>query len=682
MSVATADTRFAVPAVQFFGGSNGDGYFTLDDSFINSYKGKKPKFGYNGLGEFVYNRTYSRIKSDGSKEDAIDTFRRVVEGCYEIQRRYCNMLHISWTRSRAQASAQEMFQRIWDFKFLPPGRSLWTMGTDFMFKRGSACLLNCSFVSTANIDSDPSYPFEFLTDMSMLGSGVGFDTRGANKLAINKPSSHKRTFVIPDSREGWAESVGTLIRSYTCCSSYGTIDFDYSGIRPAGSPIKGFGGEASGSRILIGLHEAIRELLNEIASRSNNKMTSVDIVDIMNMIGKCVVAGNVRRSSELAVGNADDINFIEMKDYNKYPKQVESHRWASNNSVLTKVGSDYSELAKRTAINGEPGYIWIDNMRNYGRMIDGRQPGIDSRVMGTNPCGEVSLEDSEMCNLVEVFPANHDSIEDYYRTLKFAYLFGKTVTLLPTHRRKTNSVMQRNRRIGLSHSGVIQAFNKFGRRTVLEEFCNKGYDEVCKWDNIYSEWLCCSKSIKKTSLKPSGSVSLLTGSTAGIHATLAPSRAYWRRVRIATTSDLLPSLRAAGYHIEQDERDQYTSIVKFGISEPDVPSIDELSIWEQVENCISYQGYWSDNQVSCTIHFHKDEQKEITKVLNIFDDRLKSISFLPHNEHGYSQPPYEAATVDEVNKYNASLKLLYFNSSTDADGAATKFCDGQTCSIL
>lgn len=711
------------------GNGNGNGAstpFKLEDDFIAQFEGRKPNFGFNGLGEFVFSRTYTRVKPDGIKESCIEAFRRVVEGTYEIQRQHCSKQHIPWTRTKAQASAQEMFQRMWDFKFLPPGRGLWAMGTPFMWERGSAALNNCGFVSTKNIDKDPAEPFHFMIDMSMLGVGVGFDTRGAGKLAIRAPRPTTTLFNIPDSREGWADSVKMLLESYTIHPEYGYVKFNYDDIRPAGTPINGFGGKASGPGILVRLHDMLRELLEMIAVRADNTLSSVDIVDIMNMIGKCVVAGNVRRTAEIAFGEVDDIDYREMKNplkgllpeervefnqvtnalylaeqYTARPSdfngcgidgvrlaeaiykwnQLNSHRWASNNSVMSEVGMDYRPLAASTAENGEPGYLWLDNIRNYGRMIDGPQPGIDRRAMGSNPCVEQTLESNELCCLVETFPVHHDDAEDYKRTLKFAYLYGKTVTLLPTHNAKTNAVMQRNRRIGLSQSGIIQAFKKFGYRQVLSNFCDQGYKEISRWDDIYSEWLCVGRSIKKTSVKPSGTVSLVAGTTAGIHYTIAPTRAYWRNVRVSNDDPLLGVLRQAGYHIEPDVKDNRTSVVRFGVHVPDVETVGEISIWEQVKNAADYQRYWADNQVSCTVQFKPEEGPVIAKVLSAFEDHLKGISFLPLENHGYPQAPYQAATPEEVEAYLARLGPLDFSHCLSEDAEATKFCDGDKCTV-
>lgn len=736
MSVKLKETTKTAPdeipnvAETYFGHirhTNGEESFKLDAAFLASYARKKPNFGFNGLGEFVFYRTYSRLKSDGTKESFLDTLRRVVEGCYEIQRRHCSKIHIPWSHSKAQASAQEMFIRMWDFKFLPPGRGLWMMGTEFMWERGSAALNNCAFVSTDDqIEADPAEPFCFLMDMSMLGVGVGFDTKGANKILINEPEHRKLKYTIHDSREGWVDSVRVLIWSYTKKHMTGFVDFDYSEIRQPGSDIKGFGGKASGPSILKELHELIREHLDR---RINQTLSSVDITDLMNYIGRCVVAGNVRRTAEIAFGEPDDHAYCSMKnaldsleesDYTNFytvtgklygqnrnkatledfkddngqlviPEErlipaietwnaMNHHRWASNNSIFAYIGMDYKAIGRQIASNGEPGLMWLDNMRDYGRMIDGKQPGIDGRVKGGNPCLEQSLESYELCNLVETFPANHEDADDYMRTLKFAYLYAKTVTLLPTHNPRTNQVTLRNRRIGLSQSGIVQAFAKFGHRVVLKDFCDTGYNEIKRWDEIYSEWLCVQHSIKVTSVKPSGTVSLVAGATPGIHYPEAST--YWRRVRLSIDSPLVKILSDAGFHIEPDFKDKdRTVVVKFGVSDERVKPVSKVSMWEQMVNVVDYQRYWADNQVSCTVKFNPAEANEIAHLLETFEDQLKGISFLPISNHGYVQAPYEACTPEEVAEYNSKIVSTDYTDFIGHDAEGAKFCDSDKCVI-
>jgi len=698
------------------------GHFKLNADFLRSYAGTKPKFGFNGLGEFVFYRTYSRVKKDGAKETFLDMAIRVIEGCYEIQRLHCKKFHIPFDLDKAQKSAQEMFQRMWEFKFLPPGRGLWMMGTDFMWEKGSASLNNCAFVSTDDkIEADPAEPFCFLMDMSLLGVGVGFDTKGAGKVRIKRPDDIIKPYMISDSREGWVDSVRSLIHSFTTTNNEGSLEFDYSLIRPANAIIKGFGGKAAGPGILQELHELIK---NHLTRRIGSTLSSVDITDIMNYIGRCVVAGNVRRTAEIAFGDADDFAYSSMKnpiatlnkdevgkfyectqkiyssmrseatleDFNGsgIPEErlvpaietwnaLNHHRWASNNSVFANVGMNYDKIGEQIAANGEPGLIWLDNIRDYGRMIDGRQPGIDGRVMGTNPCCEQSLESYELCCLCETFPANHENVDDYMRTLKFAYLYAKTVTLLPTHNARTNHVMLRNRRIGLSQSGIVQAFAKFGRRKMLTEFCDAGFQEIKRWDSIYADWLCIQKSIKVTSVKPSGSVSLLAGATPGIHYPEAGT--YWRTVRVAKDSVLVKILSDAGYRIEPSITDKdRTVVVYFGVTDERVQAVDEAGIWQQMANATDYQRYWADNQVSCTIKFKQNEAKEISKVLEVYEDQTKGISFLPHTGHNYPQAPYIPCTKEEVDEYNKGIKDADYSEFIN-EALGSKFCDGDSCEL-
>ena len=267
----------------------------------------------------------------------------------------------------------------------------------------------------------------------MLGVGVGFDTKGAGEVLI-KGVDKKRdstTFEIPDTREGWVESLQHLLESYF----HGTqaVEFDYSKIRALGEPIKGFGGVSSGPEPLEEVHEDIRKVLE---GNAGNPITITTIVDIMNLIGKCVVAGNVRRTAEIVFGDPDNEEYLDLKNYKVNPHR-DQFGWTSNNSVFAKLGMDYTEIAKRIVDNGEPGLAWLDNMREYSRMKNGGD-NKDHRVMGGNPCLEQSLESYELCCLVETFPNNHDSLEDYQRTLKYAYLYAKSVTLGRTHWSDTN----------------------------------------------------------------------------------------------------------------------------------------------------------------------------------------------------------------------------------------------------
>lgn len=970
--------------------------FQLPETFLKPYKNKQPDWG--PLGYFTYKRTYARqIPEEGRTEEYWETCRRVVNGSFSIQENHCKRNHLPWDERKAQRTAKRMFELMWGFRFLPPGRGMWAMGTNMVEQKGSAALNNCAYVSTANIENELSKPFRFVMDMSMLGVGCGFGTEGAGTMIIpERPPvlDGGITIVIEDTREAWVDALGQMIDS--CLKGLPVPSFNYNRIRSAGEPIKTFGGTASGPAPL-------KELLDDInllfIANAGKEITSTIIVDIMNMIGRCVVAGNVRRSAEIALGDADDHDFALLK---QDKEKLNAYRWCSNNSIRADIGMDYSWHASLTATNGEPGFFWPKNAQAYGRMKD-PMDWTDREAVGTNPCqpawatvltlkgiqtiadinvsdliwsgkewttvinkwptgiknvyryhtragsfngtenhrivshgdkievdqaesidtsqcviecdgsdveftqtivdglvlgdgtvhkasnnlvllcigqddqdyfednlagfldehrsgihkghyeiktkiqhwelphtydriipdryfyatpqivasflrglytangsvvdkrvtlkasshklicqvqemlsslgirsyyttnkqtvvefenresydlnistdrdkfynmigfvqkykmdklrsvidnintskyacsrpktsyeiiskellsqeevfdltvddpdhtywtggllvsncSEQTLHNYELCTLVETFPARHENLDEYLETLKIAYLYAKTVTLVPTHWSETNSVMARNRRIGLSQSGIIKAFGKHGRRAMME-WCDKGYEFISGLDIQYSNWLGVSKSIKKTSVKPSGTISLLPGEPPGIH--YPHSEFYIRRIRVGVHSPLSSAAAAAGYHVEPAVgQEASTVVVSFPVKEEFFRrGKDDVSIWEQVANAVAYQKFWADNQVSVTVTFKPEEQDDIKHVLELYEDSLKGISFLPLSEHGYVQAPYEEITEEQYNDMTACLDARALVVEGVLDTVSPKFCDGDSCEI-
>ncbi len=592
--------------------------FRLSDDFIESYRSKKAPFGYtdaggNSLGEITFLRTYSRLKDDGTKETWTDVCERVINGMYSLQKDHCKKNRLPWNDAKAQASAKEAFDRLFNLKWTPPGRGLWVMGTNIVnVQKNSAALQNCAFVSTAEMTKyNPAKPFGFLMEASMLGVGVGFDDKGADKdFVIYEPNKAEVTEVIEDSREGWRDSTVSLINSYLR-PDQNLISFDYSQIRPLGTPIKTFGGTASGPDPLIKLHNAIRNIFK---NRNGQKLTRKDIADIGNLIGVCVVSGNVRRSAELLIGRIDDQDFLNLKnaeifpERNSYDPENPGWGWMSNNSVETSVGQDLSPIVDGIARNGEPGVIWLDVSRKYGRLSDPAN-NKDWRVAGYNPCAEQSLESYECCTLVETYLNRHENLEDYKRTLKFAYLYAKTVTLLPTHWEETNAIMQRNRRIGTSMSGVANFADRLGL-PVLREWMDTGYNTVKSYDVTYSEWLGIRESIKMTTVKPSGTVSILAGESPGVHWT--PGGKYFlRAIRFSNEDPMLPLFKMANYRVEPaSESPDTTSVVFFPIKSDAERAERDVTIFEKMSLAAVAQRYWSDNSVSVTISFDPETESD------------------------------------------------------------------------
>jgi len=1096
--------------------------FKLSDNFIEKYKDKKPPFGYNGLGELVYVRTYSRIKKDGKNEQWWETIRRVVEGIYNIQKEHIDHGNLGWNAMKAQKSAQEMYDLIFNIKFLPSGRALWALGSDvitekklsealyncfggeelfltkngyikfseankeeniltvngqwvkseiknfgkqkivelhlsragnkkiikttedhlwfanyewnikrkhgyqllktselkegmrlkyqfantsssvripspqgiqhgFMFGDGTKnridlqkgkdesiikyfgenrifekdgfyqitdlpehykelpmkrwdkkyilgflmgyfaaegsinngeisissskkenlefykemaetcgigsyairmssnssnykedrelyqmtlipstlwkdffilekhinsfdidknlyywtvekmvntnieedvycavvsekeCFVltdgilthNCTFISTENLKDDVSMPFKYAMDMLMCGVGVGFDIRGAKTVTIKKRSEKIEEYLIPDTREGWVESVGKVIMSFF---GQPTPILDYSIIRPQGEPIKTFGGVASGSKPLEELHLSIIDILS---SHEGEEISQRIIVDIFNLIGKAVIAGNVRRSAEIALGFNDE-EFLNLKNYN-INKERESFGWASNNSVFADIGMDYKNISERIKDNAEPGLVWLSNAQKFGRMNENECNNTDFRIMGFNPCfsyesllltengykeigsldgktvniidaegnvqeakifktgqkntislnlsnkqkiictpdhvlktldgdfeakdtfgkqlypflknrkllcekeindllskapyvqsinnngeidvydfsipnlhwgvingfvvhncGEIGLESAELCNLVEIFPYRNGSKEEFLRTLKYAYLFAKSITLIETSWVESNRVMMRNRRLGISVTGIAQFISN---RSVndLKDWLETGYNTVKNYDNIYSEWFAIPKSIKLTTTKPSGTLSLLGGATPGLH--YPESTYYIRRVRLANNSPLIKVLTKAKYKIEPAiGQEDSTVVIEFPIFVGEnVRTLENVSMWEQLALASFLQKYWSDNAVSVTVSFDPEtEGKDLERALDFYQYQLKGVSFLPKLKNGsYAQMPYEKIDKETYEEMVSKLKPLDFSCMRESEEAEVeKYCSNDGCSLF
>jgi len=663
--------------------------FRLSDDFVARYIDRHVPWGFpcgggNSLGELQFLSKYSALKPDGTKERWYEACRRVVEGFYTILKDHCTRNRTPWNHAKAQRAAEDAYDRMFHFKWLPPGRGLQHMGRPFIYQHGSAALQNCAFLSTEHLGPrNATQPFVRLMEMSMLGIGVGFDTLGAGKLQVHDPEGDVEIWTVGDSREGWCDSTERLLRSYLLPNQR-PVEFDYSEVREAGQPIRGLGGVASGPGPLREQHDTLRRLLKGWVGQW---LTSSDIVDLMNVIGKGVVSGNVRRSSELALGDPDDFEFLNLKNWEINPERMAPNGWGqlSNNSIRAEVGGDYSYIADNIELSGEPGLIYLDLAREYGRLVDAPD-WKDSRARGVNPCAEQTLEDQECCTLVEMFPANHTELSDFLRTIKVAYLYAKAVTLMPTHWPETNEVMQRNRRIGCSVSGVVQFAEEHGW-SQLRNWLDEGYGEVCRRDTQYSEWLGVRESIKKTSVKPSGTVSLLVGATPGVHFPVSGG-SYWRRIRYAKNDPVVQLLIEAGYHVEDDVKDSDTTVVvTFPTRGPEVRSEREATLWEKMHLAAMLQRYWADNQVSATFSFSPSEAEQIPAVLRAFDGQLKSMSFLPMGDEAspgaYPQMPYEraedAAFEASWNKIGRIDTEALYSTGREAEGE--QYCTTDVCEI-
>lgn len=554
---------------------------------------------------------------------------------------------------------------------------------------------NCGFVSSQDIDHNFNSPFIWMFQMLMLGVGIGFDTLGHHHKIPVVPVHHtaSKPYVVPDTRQGWCAALDHYLelRMQGCRAT-----FDYSEVRPFGAPIKRFGGTASGPEPLKLMFTHM-----DAAFARTDVVNSTLIADIANIIGQCVVSGNVRRSAQIALGEPGDKAFAALKSADKAPpvsvddmplatgdfnedflEGMRPWMWSSNNSLTIHDDDDidFRDYQDRIGFNGEPGFFWIDNAKNYGRMVDGFNPMADPRAMGVNPCVEQTLENYELCCLVETFPAHHDSLKDFQETLKVAYLYAKAVTCLPTHDERTNAVMRANSRIGCSMSGITQAMSKFGTGAFFK-MCDASYKYIQRLDHTYSRWLCSPESIKKTSVKPSGTVSLLAGATPGCHDDHSPFSI--RRVRVATSNPIWEHAKKSGYHVEEDVKWPNTMVLSFPVATKGAQRPKaSVTMWEQFSRAAKLQRFWADNQVSATITFQEHEIEHIPNALEHYADQLKGVSMLSLDVSSYPQLPYESITSQEYEAMRAKVDPQHLMSFKGVEHDQTeKFCDGDACAV-
>lgn len=488
----------------------------LDQTFIDKIKNKiRPHWGE--LGWVTYKRTYARWLNDKNRSENWDeTVKRVIEGNINLDPRLKDNPSKA-VISELTAEAQQLFRLIYGLAATPSGRNLWISGSDYQ-KRNGDSLNNCWFIAIrpqkyGDSHIAPSYlasdqlavsmPFSFLFDQLMKGGGVGFSVVKENikqipkvdqkvdltvvidknsksydaslKLgAVDKDDWAKKEkdkddyiyYELPDTREGWVLASARMIDMHFNATNHENkhkLVLDISKIRPYGAKIHGFGGTASGPMPLVEMFFDINKIIN---AKQNEHLSAVDGTDICNLIGKTVVAGNVRRSAELALGSNDDQDFIKMK---QDKEKLYHHRWASNNSVaIDSKFNEYNPIADGILHNGEPGVVNLELSRNYGRIADGYQAGIDDDVEGTNPCGEISLANGEPCNLFEVFPFIAEQQGwDLKDAFSLATRFAKRVTFSNYDWEVSRKIIQKNRRIGVSMSGIQDwILNHFGHRVV------------------------------------------------------------------------------------------------------------------------------------------------------------------------------------------------------------------------
>jgi len=609
----------------------------LSKDFVSSYDNKQAPWGFGGLGEIVYLRTYSR-DVEGRKETWPETIERCINGAINIGAKLDD------------DEAERLFDYVFNLKCSLSGRALWQLGTPLVNKYNGTSLNNCYFVNIEDIKD-----FELLFDYLMLGGGVGYSVERARihelpKVKAGVTVTHERTndadIIVPDSRQGWRKLLRSVMKSYF----YTGKSFSYSTIliREFGAPLKTFGGTASGPGALI---DGVADICKVLDARAGKKVRSVDVLDICNIIGRIVVSGSSRRSAQIAIGDPDDVLFLRAKNWSS--GTVPAWRANSNNSIYADSYEHIlPELWKGYDGSGEPyGLINRGLARKVGRLGE-KNP--DPTIDGFNPCAEIGLSDGESCNLATIFLPNISSYEELVDLSRLLYKVQKSITSMEYPYEKTTKAVQKNRRLGQSVTGILQCSEE------QLSWLSPAYEELRQYDKWWSEQTGVPESVRLTTVQPSGTLSLLPGVTPGIHPAYA--RYYIRRVRFGAADPLVEKCRKRGYKVVPDlgldGREDHTRwVVEFPCESPEGSVLAaEMTAVQQLEWVKRMQTEWADNAVSVTVYYRKDELSAIKEWLSEnYDNGVKSVSFLLHADHNFPLPPYEEISKDEYEKLLAKV---------------------------
>jgi len=633
----------------------------LPDKFLINYVGKQPKWGFGGLGYIVYKRTYARQLTDGTTEEWWQTVARCVNGAQKIGAKY------------TPEEAQRLFDLVFNLKCNFAGRMLWQLGTSTVDRFGANSLLNCWFTAMRKPGD-----FSFLFENLMLGGGVGFsvkkeDVHELPKVKKSVHITHKATndadFIVPDSREGWVKLLDAVLDSFFSTGK----SFSYSTIliRGAGQPIHGFGGVASGPVILI---EGIEKISKVLREREGKKLRSIDVLDICNIIGSVVVAGNVRRSAEISIGDPDDYHFLRAKRWDL--GNIPNWRAMSNNTISADSFDQISNAVwEGYEGGGEPyGFFNLPLSKKYGRLGEERKDDCE----GLNPCAEITLSDKECCNLSEIYLNNIESKEELIQCATLLYKVQKAICAMPFIHEETSNVVHKNMRIGVGITGICQSGSKL-------DWLSDAYKSLRKFDKTWSKENGWPESIRLTTTKPSGTLSLLAGSSPGVHP--GYSRYFIRRVRMSSSDKLVGACRELGYGVEYAKNfdgteDHGTCVVSFPCSfGEDTILAKDMSAVDQLELVKKIQTLWSDNSVSVTVYYRKEELPQIKGWLkDNYATSLKSVSFLLHSDHGFAQAPYEEISEEEWKKATSRVKSL-MDITIDSGDMEGLECVGGVCPV-
>lgn len=663
------------------------------------------------LGRIVFDRTYSRTMDNGCKEDWPDTCVRVAKGnCSFVDPKFIE-----------PGEEEEVYNLLLNRQMIPAGRHLWVSGVP-----GRSFTQNCHVAGfeTGLVDHAA---FTFSELMKGGGVGANYSSRYLNALTplssvevrfvcssehadyrallpllgadhYSDPKAHY--FNIPDSREGWVESLQLLLDTASSKElSPRSIIFDVSDVRPQGSPIKGFGGISSGPYPLVKLLKEVAALTQGLGSpetclqEGTVPVTPEITMKIDHLIASAVIAGNVRRSARMSIMHWNDPAI----DWFLNCKADHMDHWSTNISVEidneffkellddnSHASRVYEQVIEGMVTNGEPGF-YNSSLANKGER---------THIGATNPCGEMPLESWESCNLGHINLA-FGTDEDHRRSFRLMARFLLRATFCDIQDPKQRDVVTRNRRIGVGFFGLQEwlalrgiPYSRFDRHGILVDNLSDWYRIVRDEADQYADELGVNRPIKVTTIAPTGSIAKLAGTSEGMQPIYA--KYYLRRVRYAENDPEVGKLQARGIPLEPCIYSANTLVASFPCEDPILTRVPEhlveeqheIPMWDLLELQATIQRYYCDNAISLTVNVPQYDnektqaalQAQVSQTLRRFLPHVKGTTIFP--EASRPQSPIERITKEQ---YNNLVKATEINSGTSE--MMLEECAGGSCPI-
>ena len=593
--------------------------------------------------------------------------------------------------------AEEIYNAIYNLDVMPSMRALMTAGD--ALDRDNVAGFNCSYLAI-----NRQRAFDELMYILMCGTGVGFSCERQEVQQLPTVAEEfyesETTIVVPDSKIGWASSFRELI---SLLYSGKVPRWDLSKVRPAGTPLKTFGGRASGPEPLDDL---FRYSVNIFRNAAGRKLTSLEVHGMVCKIAEIVVVGGVRRSALISLSNLSDDRMRHAKSGQWW---VDSPEFAlANNSACYTEKPDIETFMREwlSLVESKSGERGIFNREASQKQAlrNGRRDG--EYTFGTNPCSEIILRDRQFCNLSEVVVRHGDSFDDLKQKVRIATILGSLQATLTDFRYlskawKINT--EEEALLGVSLTGIMDhpvlsgqeamkdngegsgEFMKQELKDWLDELKNVAIETNLEW----SEKLGIKQSTAITCVKPSGTVSQLVDSASGIHPRYSPY--YIRTVRADKKDPLAKFMKDRGFPVEDDVmKPDSTYVFSFPMKAPeDAVFRDDRNAIEQLEHWLTYQRHWCEHKPSVTIYVKDNEWMDVGAWVYRHFDEMSGVSFLPHSDHTYRQAPYQEITEAEyydwvkrmpVDINWKDLGLYEFEDRTTS--SQTMACSGGICEVV